>query len=502
MKNLIPPSLFRRIQYNTIDLLLIIIVLIIITNLLPFFSTIPTIINWLLFGLLGIAYDIIFHKYMGFTPGQDVMGMFLRQHDQHGINPTNKQLAIRFLVKYYLWPIVILSILIDKQRRGLHDKLANTALLEIEQPKGQKRVYTNSYQEWGDSISFAIVVATFVRWIWLEPYTIPTGSMEKTLMIGDFLFVNKMSYGTRMPITPLQIPLTHQKVWMTNMKSFSDAIRLPYMRLPGFTKIKNNDIVVFNYPAESEYPIDLKTNYIKRCLAIPGDTLQIRDKQVYINSIAAANPPAMQYTYKCFTKTELSNRTFEKFRQKYEVHRYDFLSDEASDLGYTKCYLILMTKETVKKLRDNNVFDSIVDCSWKELEQSQLLFPYASKTQHWNNDEYGPLWVPKKGATIKLDTNMVQIYGSTIKNYEKNDSFEAAGDKLKIDGKLVSEYTFKQDYYFMMGDNRHNSSDCRVWGFVPEDHIVGKAWMVWLSLDSEETFPKKIRWKRSFTMIK
>ena len=498
MKNLVPPSFFRRIQYNTIDLLFIIIVLIIITNALPFFSSIPTVVNWLLFGLLGIVYDIVFHKYMHFTPGQDVMGMFLRKNDERGANPSAKQLAIRFLIKYYLWPFVIISILIDKERRGLHDKIAKTILLEIEQPKGQKRVYTNSYQEWGDSISFAIVVATFVRWIWLEPYTIPTGSMEKTLMVGDFLFVNKMSYGTRTPITPLQIPLTHQKVWGTNMKSFSDAIRLPYFRLPGFAKIKNNDIVVFNYPAELEYPIDLKTNYIKRCVAIPGDTLSVQNKQLFINGVAAKNPPAMQFKYKCYTNNPISERV----RKKYSIHSYDMYLNDMINMGSKSGYLLDLSPATATKLRETKIFDSIVPINHDELDQSQLLFPFARKTQHWTNDNYGPLWVPKKGTTIKLDSNMVEMYGQTIINYEGDKTVEQAGDKLKIDGKLVSEYTFKQDYYFMMGDNRHNSSDCRVWGFVPEDHIVGKAWMVWLSLDSELPFPERIRWNRSFKMIK
>jgi signal peptidase I len=498
MKNLVPPSFFRRIQYNTIDLLFLIIVLIIITNALPFFSSIPTVVNWLLFGSLGIVYDIVFHKYMHFTPGQDLMGMFLRNSEERGANPTGKQLAIRFLIKYYLWPFVIISILIDKERRGLHDKIAKTILLEIEQPKGEKRVYTNSYQEWGDSISFAIVVATFVRWIWLEPYTIPTGSMEKTLMVGDFLFVNKMSYGTRTPITPLQVPLTHQKIWGTNMKSFSDAIRLPYFRLPGFTKIKNNDIVVFNYPAELDLPVDLKTNYIKRCVAIPGDTLSVQNKQLFINGIAAQNPPAMQFKYKCYTNNPIS----ERIRKKYTIHSYDMYLNDIINMGSKTGYLLDISPATANKLREAKIFDSIVPINHDELDQSQLLFPFARKTQHWTNDNYGPLWVPKAGVTIKLDSNMVEMYGQTIMNYEGDKTVEQAGDKLKIDGKLVSEYTFKQDYYFMMGDNRHNSSDCRVWGFVPEDHIVGKAWMVWLSLDSELPFPERIRWNRSFKMIK
>lgn len=496
MKNLVPPSFFRRIQYNTIDLLFLIIVLIIITNALPFFSTVPTVVNWLLFGSLGIVYDIVFHKYMHFTPGQDIMGMFLRKADERGANPTAKQLAIRFLVKYYLWPFVIISILIDKERRGLHDKLANTVLLELEHPKGEKRVYTNSYQEWGDSISFAIVVATFVRWIWLEPYTIPTGSMEKTLLVGDFLFVNKMSYGTRTPLTPLQIPLTHQKVWGTNMRSFSDAIRLPYFRLPGFAKIKNNDIVVFNYPKE-DYPIDLKTNYIKRCVGIPGDTISVQNKQLFINGKAAVNPSALQHKYKCYTNTLLKDG----IRKKYNIHLYDLHGNDMLVSNGKKLYLIDLTKEGVEKLRATKIFDSIVDFKLEELEQ-QMVYPMSRKTEHWTADDYGKLWVPKAGVTIKLDSNMVDLYVETIFKYEGNKSVETAGDKLQIDGELVSEYTFKQDYYFMMGDNRHSSADSRFWGFVPEDHIVGKAWMVWLSLDSELSFPERIRWNRSFKMIK
>jgi signal peptidase I len=498
MNKLVPPSYFRRIQYNTIDLLLLIIVLIIMTNALPFFATLPTLVNWLLFGLLGVTYDVVFHKYMHFTPGQDVMGMFLRKEEERGANPTSKDLAIRFLIKYYLWPFVIISILIDKERRGLHDKIAKTILLEIEQPKGEKRKYTNSYQEWGDSISFAIVVATFVRWIWLEPYTIPTGSMEKTLLVGDFLFVNKMSYGTRAPITPLQIPLTHQKVWGTNMKSFSDAIQLPYFRLPGFSKIKNNDIVVFNYPAEYEYPIDLKTNYIKRCVGIPGDTISVQNKQLFVNGKAAINPPALQHKYKCYTNNLLS----ERIRKKYNIHLYDLYGNDMTSQNGKKLYLIDLTVNGVEKLRTNKIFDSITNFKLEELDQNSTLFPYASKSQHWTPDDYGKLWIPKAGVTIKLDSNMVEMYGQTIVKYEGNKSAEAAGDKFNINGELVSEYTFKQDYYFMMGDNRHSSADSRYWGFVPEDHIVGKAWMVWLSLDSELSFPERIRWKRSFQMIK
>jgi len=498
MKNLVPPSFFRRIQYNTIDLLFLIIVLIIITNALPFFSTVPTVVNWLLFGTLGIVYDIVFHKYMHFTPGQDIMGMFLRRADERGANPTAKQLAIRFILKYYLWPFVIVSILIDKERRGLHDKIANTVLLELEHPKGEKRVYTNSYQEWGDSISFAIVVATFVRWIWLEPYTIPTGSMEKTLLVGDFLFVNKMSYGTRTPLTPLQIPLTHQKVWGTEMKSFSDAIRLPYFRLPGFAKIQNNDIVVFNYPADYDYPIDLKTNYIKRCVGIPGDTISVHNKQLFVNGKAAENPPAMQFKYKCYTNTILNDR----IRKKYNIHLHDIQNNDMLVNNGKKLYLIDLSKSDVAKLREKKIFDSIVDFKLDEYDQNPMLFPYTNATQHWTADDYGSLWIPKAGVTIKLDSNMVELYAQTIVKYEGNESAEAIGDKLKIDGVLVSEYTFKQDYYFMMGDNRHSSADSRYWGFVPEDHIVGKAWMVWLSLDSELSFPERIRWNRSFRMIK
>ena len=500
MKNLVPPSFFRRIQYNTIDLLFLIIVLIIVTNALPFFSTVPTFVNWLLFGLLGIVYDIVFHKYMHFTPGQDVMGMFLRKSDERGANPTAKQLAIRFLIKYYLWPFVIISILFDKERRGLHDKIANTVLLELEHPKNQKRVYTNSYQEWGDSISFAIVVATFVRWIWLEPYTIPTQSMEKTLLVGDFLFVNKMSYGTRAPLTPLQIPLTHQKVWGTEMKSFSDAIRLPYFRLPGFAKIKNNDIVVFNYPADYEYPIDLKTNYIKRCVGIPGDTISVQNKQLFVNGKAAVDPPVMQFKYKCYTNTMLS----ERIRKKYNIHLHDIYGNDIKlmENNHKTLYLIDLSKEGVEKLRATKIFDSIVDFKLAELDQHSMLFPYARKSQYWTPDDYGKLWIPKAGVTIKLDSNMVETYGQTIVKYEGNESAEAAGDKFKIDGKLVSEYTFKQDYYFMMGDNRHNSSDSRFWGFVPSDHIVGKGFMIWLSLDSEGGWSDKVRWNRLFNLIK
>jgi signal peptidase I len=502
MKNIVPPAYMRRLQSNTIDFLILSILLIVITNLLPFFSMVPSFVNWLLFGALGVAYELFTHKRLTATYGQDVMGLFLRNNAERNKNPETKALIIRFLIKYYAWPIVVLSILIDKQRRGLHDKIANTILLEVEVPKGKKRVIHSAYQEWFDSLSFAIVVASFIRWISVEPYTIPTGSMEKTLLIGDFLFVNKLEYGTRSVITPMQVPLTHQKVWVVNLKSYSDAIQLPYFRLPGYGSIKRNDIIVFNHPTETHYPTDLKTNFIKRCVAMPGDTLKIVNKQVYINNEKAVNPEYIQWFYKCYTKNALTKRQ----RLKYNIHMEDIYKEDMIQLGDKDAlgYLITLSPNMVAKMNQEHLFDSIVQLKIEEFGfETGQSFPHSRASKYWSVDNYGPLWIPAKGATIALTPDNVETYGITIKDYERlgKNAVEIKNNQLYIDGEKQTSYTFKQNYYWMMGDNRHNSFDSRGWGFVPEDHIVGKAWMIWLSLDSEKSFPNNIRWERSFSLI-
>ncbi|HWZ21903.1 MAG TPA: signal peptidase I [Cytophagaceae bacterium] len=358
-------------------------------------------------------------------------------------------------------------------------------------------------REWGDAILFAVIAATLIRWIFMEAFVIPTPSMENSLLMGDYLFVSKFHYGARTPKTPLQVPLTHRTIWLTEIPSYVEAIELPQFRLPGFSHVKNNDVVVFNWPADSEYPTDLKTNYIKRCQAISGDTLKIINKQVYINGQPAFNPPEMEFNYKVFTKEEFPRRIFRKYKiPNYSDNNGNFTKEFVMLDSNKTGYIIDLSKSKLEKMLADKVADSIVLMDFAKDAPDMQLFPYNRKSRDWNIDNYGPLWIPKEGATIKLDSNLVSTYETTIRDYEGWEKVEAKGDRLIIDGKEVTEYTFKQNYYFMMGDNRHNSSDSRFWGFVPADHIVGKGFMIWLSMDSEGGWSDKIRWNRLFNLIK
>jgi signal peptidase I len=355
--------------------------------------------------------------------------------------------------------------------------------------KKPKKAKTKS-KEWFDAILFAVIAATLIRWLFLEAFTIPTPSMEKSLLVGDFLFVSKVNYGARTPKTPLQVPLTHQKIWGTNIPSYLTWIQLPQYRLPGLSEVKRNDVVVFNYPVEFEYPTDLKTNYIKRCIAIAGDTIQVKDMQVYVNGTAAENPPKAQYRYFAITSEPLA-KTFRK------MGITEFQSIQNG-------FFLWTTPDIAEKLKQNSDIKQVILSKRPANDPEPRIFPNASKFP-WNEDNFGPLWVPKKGATIKLDSNNLLIYGSVIANYENNDEIEYIDkdNKLMISGKPATEYTFKQDYYFMMGDNRHNSYDSRFWGFVPSDHVVGKALFIWLSVDPDpEKWYKKIRWERLFNVIR
>jgi signal peptidase I len=361
-------------------------------------------------------------------------------------------------------------------------------------------------REWWDAILFAVIAATLIRWLIMEAYTIPTPSMENSLLVGDFLFVSKFHYGTRTTTTPLQVPLTHQKIWFTEIPSYLDWIKLPQYRLPGISKVKREDVVVFNVPPKElneykDYPVDLKTNYIKRCVAIPGDTIKVWDKQVYINGQPEKNPPEMQYSYVVKSESDINQRFFEKYKISdykviarhgdgvyYQMFVTPHVADEFKKLTFVKSITVATENAMgeystrTEKLVESNIFPD------------PKLFP-------WNGDFFGPLVIPKKGMTITLDEKTLATYGNTIKLYDHNDDVKIENGKLLIDGKEVAQYTFKQDYYFMMGDNRHNSLDSRYWGFVPEDHIVGKAFFIWLSIDKNADFIDKIRWRRFFKLI-
>lgn len=345
-------------------------------------------------------------------------------------------------------------------------------------------------REWLDAMLFAVIAATLIRWLLLEAYTIPTPSMEKSLLVGDFLFVSKIHYGARTPETPLQVPLTHQKIWGTEIPSYSDIINLPSFRLPGLTSVKRNDVVVFNYPVEFEHPTDLKTHYIKRCVAVPGDVLEIKNMQVYINGEPGQNPFGMQFRY--FLRTD--NQINERFLKTHDLSPQETYQMPGG-------YMVSSLPSTADEVKALPAIQSVTVDTWPEGQANPRIFPSAQYFD-WNEDHYGPLLIPGEGTTIDITEENLVKYEMAILKYEGLDDVKIEGNKLFIDGQEVSSYTFKQNYYFMMGDNRHNSEDSRFWGFVPEDHVVGKALFIWLSLDPNESMFSKIRTNRLFKAIR
>lgn len=371
----------------------------------------------------------------------------------------------------------------------------------------EKKVEPKSkLREWGDAILFAVIAATLIRWLIMEAYTIPTPSMEQSLLVGDFLFVSKFHYGSRTTTTPLQVPLTHQKIWFTEIPSYSEWIKLPQYRLPGISHVKRNDVVVFNVPPIGlnegiDYPVDLKTNYIKRCVAISGDTLRIINRQVYVNGKASENPPLMQHSYLVTSNDEINERILKR----YKIYDQELIGRT----GNSVVYQMHLTPEVADELKKMNFIQDVRIATYNgsdgfgprtaKMVESNI-FP-DPKTLPWNGDFYGPLVIPREGMTIEINDSTLATYGSTIAEYDHNDDVKIENGKLLIDGQEVNQYTFKQNYYFMMGDNRHNSLDSRYWGFVPEDHIVGKAFFIWLSIDRNADFFSKIRWSRFFQLI-
>ncbi|MFD2512409.1 signal peptidase I [Pontibacter locisalis] len=343
-------------------------------------------------------------------------------------------------------------------------------------------------REWGDAILFAVIAASLIRWATFEAYTIPTPSMEKSLLVGDFLFVSKLHYGPRTPMTPLQVPLTHQTIWGTNIPSYSDAIQLPSFRLPGFTDVERGDVVVFNFPPEEQHPADLRTNYIKRAVGLPGDSLSIRDMQVYINGKPMENPEGMQFKY--FISTD--NMLNEKF----------FLDRDITDvIRWQGGYIVDTSPEKAKELASLDFIKEAMLLKEIPGKGDPEVFPNVPSMYDWNKDNFGPLYIPQEGATMEINEKTLPLYQKVILQYEHNENAEVRDGKLFIDSREVNSYTFKQNYYFMMGDNRHNSLDSRYWGFVPADHIVGKAVMIWMSTDPNGGFLDKIRWSRIFNII-
>lgn len=374
------------------------------------------------------------------------------------------------------------------------------------------------FREWSDSLLFAIIAATLIRFLTFEAFAIPTPSMENTLMVGDYLFVSKLHYGIRTPKTPLQLPLTHQKIWGTNIPSFSEAIQLPVYRTPGFSEVKSGDVVVFNYPprlkGEPEYPTDLKTNYIKRCIGTPGDQIEVLQERVYVNGKEMAMPLRAETFYFVKTTEPLNERFFQKYGivNDFKSPEGPFINwqpvevyDEEAKANKRVGYRVNMTSKVLAQFREMNWIKGIEPTTAPPQQAEPGIYGGAvngGRPTGWNRDNFGPLLVPQKGTTIAINAQNIAIYGPVIERYEGNEKVAATSDSVRVGGQILTSYTFKQDYYFMMGDNRHNSEDSRYWGFVPADHVVGKAVFVWMSIDPvAENFWNRIRWNRLFRTI-
>ena len=409
--------------------------------------------------------------------------------------------------------------------------------------------------EWVSSIAFAIIAATLVHTYVMQPYTIPTSSLEKTLLVGDYLFVSKFHYGARVPTTTIATPMLHDSIPTAiisekNTKSYLNKPLLPYLRIPGFQKIKRNDIVVFNWPVDTLVhwmdpskgtdfkPLDKKTNYVKRCVGIAGDTLEVRDGYVYINGKQNILPDRAKlqfynrvYSEKGLSTQKLLRYTDKEFERKFiinftsqnqfeKVMRYATNNPEkikdnqfiitTSDEGIpqwiingyrldikeisTKIRKANITDEIAAKLRKDSEVDSVVKVINPKGNKGNNMFPQGTNLS-WNTDNYGPIYIPKKGTTVPLNMNSIPFYERIIEDYENN-QLEVIGEHIFVNGKKSTSYTFKQDYYWMMGDNRQNSLDARSWGYVPFDHVVGKPVLIWFSINEG-----KIRWERLFTTV-
>lgn len=351
-------------------------------------------------------------------------------------------------------------------------------------------------RDWFNSITFAVVAATLIRWTTAEAFVIPTPSMEDTALVGDFLVVSKLHYGTRTTSAPLQVPLTHQKIWGTDIPSYVDWIELPTYRFPGFSEVKRGDVVVFNVPAIEmndgiEHPITLKANYVKRCVAVAGDRIEILERQVFVNGQPLPATKGMKWAYFVVASEQISKKNIRRLGLDSDDYFYLGLNDSKA------MYRMLLTNDQLSKIRETSYIESASpDQSLGHTPESDI-FP-SSKYSRWNGNNYGPLVIPKEGMTIAVNDSTMGLYGTTISLYEHNREVVTDNGRLVIDGKEYSEYTFKQDYFFMMGDSRNNSLDSRYWGFVPHDHIVGKAVLVWMSIDQEADFFHKVRWSRIF----
>ncbi len=386
--------------------------------------------------------------------------------------------------------------------------------------KTSKSSFTRTVMSWVDAIVYALILVYFIFPFIAQNYQIPSSSLEKTLLTGDYLVVNKFVYGPRVPMTPVHFPLVHNSLF--GMKSYADKPELSYKRLKGLRDVEEGDIVVFNFPAgdtvllqrqDATYydvlrgyeesfgkeegrkrlaekytivsrPVDKRENYIKRCVAIPGDSLEVRDGQVWVNGSPQEPFPGIQYQYVVQVTSPLTQYALDNLG----ITEYT---------GNGSMYYMFLTDEAAEKVK---ALGNVLSVRRYIYTPNTDVFPQWAEPR-WSQDNYGPIWIPQKGATVQLTAENLPLYRRIIETYEGHELEERDG-RIYIDGAEAGSYTFGMDYYWMMGDNRHNSADSRFWGFVPEDHIVGKASFVWLSLDANKSFPANIRWNRLFTKVR
>lgn len=367
--------------------------------------------------------------------------------------------------------------------------------------------------EWVSSILFAVIAATIVHTYIMQPFTIPTSSLEKTLLVGDFLFVSKFHYGARVPETAVAFPMVHDTIPLLGIKSYLNKPQLPYFRFPGFEKVERNDIVVFNWPVDTvkrffdnskehfTKPVDKKSNYVKRCVGLPGDSLKVVDGYVYANGekIKLPGRAKPQYSYIGKTNGQPLNP-----RLLYEM--YDITDGYSYNPNNNVFIIQSMTQESFERFKNNPniaMVERLVDSTG--IKDSKI-FPNNGKFS-WNNDNMGPIYIPKEGVTVKITPETLPFYKRIIEVYEGREmgherKVTVNGTKVYLNGQPLDSYTFQQNYYWMMGDNRDNSEDSRFWGYVPENHIVGKPVFIWMSWDSNASGFDKIRWERVFTTVK
>jgi signal peptidase I len=430
-----------------------------------------------------------------------------------------------FSILYVLWVLwlghlwLLAGLLIIADIHLTH--FVNWRFWRKRKPPGEKHKLST---ELIDSLIIAVILAIFIRTFFLEAYTIPTSSMEKTLNVGDYIFVSKVRFGPRLPMTPITIPFTHNVMPFTvNTNSFVTWITFPYRRLSGFSSIRNFDVVVFNYPEGDsviknlpdksyyqmvrqygreyvknnyeilERPVDKRDNYMKRVIGLPGDTVHIVHGRAFINNKPEPLALGSQYNYSLKAKgTHNDTVLFEKLG----VSLYDVNYN-----AYNSIYSIPLTRQMYHTLVDSNYFKAIV--RYENIDPSSVnnqIFPFDER-YFWTEDNFGPLIVPRKERSVILTDENLPLYRRIISTYENND-LKIINDSIFINDTLVHSYTFKMNYYFMLGDNRHNSNDSRYWGFVPENHIIGKATMVWLSLDKNKKWFAGIRWNKMFKFIR